>query len=126
MRRTIYFGIAAVLAVSAGFLVLKTQHTQAVVVATQDLRVGDQVTSSDVQVKAFHEDSIPSGAVGDVSQVVGQYVALPVTAGEPVLQRAVSSAPSGRSVAREFALPSGFVAVAVPVQPANAVGGMLT
>ncbi len=56
---------------------------------------------------------------------MGQYVAWPLTAGEPVLARAVRHARSGISLTGDITVPDGFRAVAVPVQPAGAVGGML-
>ena len=125
MKRYIYFGCATVLAVASAFLVLRSQHTVAAVFATHDIRAGSQITADDVEVRHVHDDGAPAGVAVDTSEVVGRFAALPLTAGEPVLARAVSATRSGSGLAAQYDIPDGDVAVAVPVEPAGAVGGML-
>jgi Flp pilus assembly protein CpaB len=126
MRRTIYLLLFLALAVAAGLLTLRAQRTVAVLVAARDVRAGEQLTASDLAVQRMHQDSVPTGALAAPDEVVGEYVAWPLTAGEPVLQRLVRHARSGITLAADVTVPDGFRAIAVPVQPAGAVGGMLS
>lgn len=126
MRRTIYLLLFAALAVMAGLLTLRAQRTVAVLVAARDVRAGEQLAASDLAVQRMHQDSVPTGALAVPDEVVGEYVAWPLTAGEPVLQRMVRHARSGITLAADVSVPDGFRAIAVPVQPAGAVGGMLS
>jgi len=125
MRRTLYLLAFLLLAVVAGMLTLQAQRTVAVLVAAHDVRAGQQLGGRDVEVRRVHLDSVPAGALTAPDDAVGQYVAWPLTAGEPVLARAVRHARSGISLTGDITVPDGFRAVAVPVQPAGAVGGML-
>ena len=126
MRRTIYLGLFLLLALSAGLLTLRAQRTVAVLVATQDVRAGQQVVAADVQVERVHADSVPADALTTADDAVGGYVAWPFTAGEPVLAHMVRRERSGIALTAAVTVPDGYRAVAVPVQPAGAVGGMLS
>lgn len=126
MRRTIYLALFLLLALSAGLLTLRAQRTVAVLVATQDVRAGQQVTASEVQVERVHADSVPADALATPDDAVGSYVAWPLTAGEPVLAHMVRRERSGIALTAAVTVPDGYRAVAVPVQPAGAVGGMLS
>lgn len=126
MRRTVYLLLFLLLAGLAAVLTLRAQRTVAVLVATQDLRAGAQITAQDVQVERINENSVPAGALASADDAVGQYVAWPLTGGEPVLQRAMRRQRSGIALVADVAVPEGFRAVAVAVQPAGAVGGMLS
>lgn len=126
MRRTIYLGLFLLLSLLAALLTLRAQRTVAVLVATQDVRAGQQVTASDVQVERIHADSIPADALAAPDDAVGSYVAWPLTAGEPVLAHMVRRERSGIALTAAVTVPDGYRAVAVPVQPAGAVGGMLS
>jgi len=126
MRRTIYLGLFLLLALSAGLLTLRAQRTVAVLVATRDVRAGQQVAASDVQVERAHADSVPGDALATPDDAVGSYVAWPLTAGEPVLAHMVRRERSGIALTAAVTVPDGYRAVAVPVQPAGAVGGMLS
>ena len=126
MRRTIYLSLFLLLALSAGLLTLRAQRTVAVLVATRDVRAGQQVAASDVQVERVHADSIPADALTGADDAVGSYVAWPLTAGEPVLAHMVRRERSGIALTAAVTVPDGDRAVALPVQPAGAVGGMLS
>jgi Flp pilus assembly protein CpaB len=126
MRRTVYLVLFLMLAAAAGVLTLKAQRTVAVLVATHDVRAGAQIGAQDVEVQRMHEDSVPTGALVAPDDAVGQYVAWPLTAGEPVLGRMVRRARSGITLVADVTVPDGCRAVAVPVQPSGAVGGMLS
>jgi Flp pilus assembly protein CpaB len=125
MRRTIYLGLFLLLALLAGLLTLRAQRTVAVLVATHDVRAGQQVAAGDVEVRRVHADSVAADALSAPDDAVGSYVAWPLTAGEPVLSRMVRHERLGITLTAAITVPDGFRAVAVPVQPAGAVGGML-
>jgi Flp pilus assembly protein CpaB len=125
MKRALYLGGATILALIAALLTLRAQHTDPVVVAAHPIHAGVVVTGDDVQVVRMHDDGIPAGAATSPDQVVGRYVSWPLSPGEPVLASSLTSARSGGSAAAGLDIPSGYSAIAVPVQPAAAVGGML-
>ena len=125
MKRQMYLSVALILAAAAALLSLRAQHTTPVVFATHDVTAGTMIQSSDVEVRSIHDDGVPAGALSDVNSAAGMYATIPLTAGEAVLARAVSAHRSGGSVTAQFSIPSGYVAVSVPVQPAAAVGGIL-
>ncbi|TMC47059.1 MAG: Flp pilus assembly protein CpaB [Chloroflexi bacterium] len=125
MRRTVYLAAFAILAVVAALLSLRAQHTVAVVVAAHDVRAGTMVGTDDLSVVRMHDDSVPAGSLSAPSDAVGRYAAWPLTAGEPVLARVLATDRSGGAVLAGLEVPAGYRAVAVPVQPAGAVGGML-
>ncbi len=126
MRRTIYLSLFLLLALSAGLLTLHAQRTTAVLVATHDVRAGQQVAAGDVEVRRVHVDSVPADALLGADDAVGSYVAWPLTAGEPVLSRMVRRERSGITLTAAVTVPDGYRAIAVPVLPAGAVGGMLS
>jgi Flp pilus assembly protein CpaB len=126
MRRTIYLALFLLLGLLAGLLTLRAQRTVAVLVATHDVRAGQQVGSQDVEVRRVHADGVPADALGGPDDAVGSYVAWPLTAGEPVLSRMVRRERSGITLTAAMTVPDGYRAIAVPVQPAGAVGGMLS
>jgi Flp pilus assembly protein CpaB len=126
MRRTVYLVLFLLLAALAALLTLRAQRTVAVLVATHDVRAGTQIAASDVEVRREHEDSVPSGALVAPEDAVGQYATWPLTGGEPVLGRMVRHQRSGITLVSDVSVPDGYRAIAVPVQPAGAVGGMLS
>ena len=125
MRRTAYLAAFALLAMVAALLSLRAQHTVDVVVAAHDVRAGTLVVADDLSVVRMHDDSVPAGALSVPGDAVGRYAAWPLTAGEPVLGRVLAADRSGGAVLAGLEVPAGYRAVAVPVQPAGAVGGML-
>jgi len=126
MRRTVYLVLFLSLASLAGLLTLHAQRTVDVLVAARDVRAGEQLAAADVALQRMHADSVPAGALATPDDAVGEYVAWPLTAGEPVLARMVRHERSGILLTADVSVPEGFRAVAVPVQPAGAVGGMLS
>jgi len=126
MRRTVYLVLFLSLASLAGLLTLRAQRTVDVLVAARDVRAGEQLAAADVALQRMHADSVPAGALATPDDAVGEYVAWPLTAGEPVLARMVRHERSGILLTADVSVPEGFRAVAVPVQPAGAVGGMLS
>jgi len=125
MRRTVYLSLFMLLATAAGLLTLRAQRTVDVLVATHDVRAGQQIAAGDVEVRRVHADSIPPDALATPDDAVGSYVAWPLAGGEPVLAHMVRRSRSGIALTAAMTVPDGYRAVAVPVQPAGAVGGML-
>jgi Flp pilus assembly protein CpaB len=126
MKRRVYLIVAVVLALIAAGLTLRAQHTVAVVVATHNVSAGSQLADSDVQLQSIHEDNVPAGALNTTGQAAGKYVSWPLTAGEPVLANALTGQRSGGDVVAGYNVPTGYRAVAIPLTPAAAVGGMLS
>ncbi|HEY2705248.1 MAG TPA: Flp pilus assembly protein CpaB [Candidatus Dormibacteraeota bacterium] len=126
MRRTLYLAAFAVLALAAAALALRAEQTVAVVVATHDLRAGTRVGPGDVEERRMHGDGVPAGALTAGAAAVGAYVAWPLASGEPVLARMLRAERSGAGAAGGLPVPEGDRAVALPVQPAGAVGGLLS
>lgn len=54
------------------------------VVAERSLTRGEAITSDDVRVETWPQAVVPSGAVGELDQAVGEIVVEPVRADEPV------------------------------------------
>lgn len=125
MRRAVYLAAFAILAAAAAILTLRAQQTVSVVVATHDVRAGSQLSASDVEVVSMRDSGLPSGVTDATDTVVGRYVAWPLTAGEPVLARQLTTQRSGGTVTAGLGVPEGYRAIAVPVEPAAAVGGMI-
>jgi pilus assembly protein CpaB len=126
MRRTLYLAAFTVLALAAAALALHAEQTVAVVVATHDLRAGARVAPGDVEERRVHDDGVPAGALTAGDAAVGAYVAWPLASGEPVLARMLRADRSGAAAAGGLPVPDGDRAVALPVQPAGAVGGLLS
>jgi Flp pilus assembly protein CpaB len=126
MKRRVYLIAAVSFAIIAAGLTLRAQHTVAVVIATHNVSAGTQLSGSDIQIQSIHEDNVPAGALTTTDEATGKYVSWPLTSGEPILGSALSSQPSGSDVVSGYNIPGGYRAVAIPVTPAGAVGGMLS
>ena len=126
MRRSAYLAAFAVLALAAAALALRAEQTVAVVVATHDLRAGTRVAPGDVEELRVHGDGVPAGAIESTDAAVGAWVTWPLAGVEPVLARMLRTTRSGAGAAAGLDVPDGDRAVAVPVQPAGAVGGLLS
>lgn len=125
MRRTLYLLASLVLAAAAALLTLRAQHTVPVVVAGHDLRGGTLVQAADLEVVRMHDDGLPAGVLHAPEEAVGRYLSWPVAGGEPLLGRMLRARRSGGTALAGLDVPDGYRAIAVPVAPAAAVGGML-
>lgn len=79
------------------------------VVATKALEAGDVVEASDVKVREWLVDLAPSGAKTDIDDVVGKTVSVPAAKGAPLTTL------NFRDANKTADVPSGYVAVAIPV-----------
>ena len=86
-----------------------------VIVAAHTITVGERLTPGSVRLATYPADLAPAGAVGSLDEVVGQAAAAPLGVGEPLTRdRFVASGLGG-------ALPSGLVAVHVPLSDPGAI-----
>ncbi|MCH3942351.1 MAG: SAF domain-containing protein [Atopobiaceae bacterium] len=79
------------------------------VVARRQLEAGDVVTKDDVETREWLADLAPEGCLSAVDEVVGKTVTEPVAKGSPVGTLAF------RDPAGAVSVPSGHVAVTIPV-----------
>lgn len=124
-HRTAYvviFGVASLLA--AGLYYLAQPRAEAVR-ATADIAALTPITADMVELVQIAPGARPAEVATSLETVVGRYAAMPMLAGQYVDSRAVESTPGEQAFGFGAALPTGHVAFAVPVEPAQAVGGAL-
>lgn len=90
-----------------------------VIVAIRDLASGEVVTSDDVEERPWLVDLLPENVADSPDQVVGQTVAYPIAADEPILTTRLGA------TGEELAVPDDLVAISVPADEVVAVGGEL-
>ena len=88
-----------------------------VLVATRDLRAGEQVGGADVELRSLPAALVPPDVVGDVGQARGRVVVAPVFEGQAVVRRQL--APWGLTGAAAL-LPPGKRGISVAAGPAVA------
>ena len=91
-----------------------------VLVATKDIYPGETVDASNAEVKTWLSDLLPSGCVTSFDDVKGVQAASLIISGEAISQRRFDSSGSGIDV------PQGCVALSVPAEDVQAVGGALS
>lgn len=111
--------------VAAGGYYLAQPRTE-VVRARSDIAVLTPITADMVEVVRVSPGDASSDAAGAIEEVVGEYAALPILAGQIVDRRALESTPGAQAFGFGAPLPPGHVAFAIPVEAAQAVGGALT
>ena len=101
-----------------------TRPTVPVVVAAQNISVGQEITKENVQVRKMPFEAVPPTAFRSVDAVVGKTVtAGPVLAGDIVRAEHVSTEGALVAALRTFA-PQGWVAVELPPDTAMGMGGI--
>jgi Flp pilus assembly protein CpaB len=111
--------------VAAGVYYLAQSRAEAVR-ARDDIAVLTAITADMVEVVRVSPGDRSADAATSVDDVVGQYAAVPILAGQFVDRRALESTPGARSFGFGAPLPPGHVAFAIAVEPGQAVGGALT
>lgn len=125
IRRTPYivvFLLAGV--VAAGVFVFAQPRTE-IVRAKVDVPVLTQITADMVESVRVSPANAPANAARSLDEVVGQYAALPILAGQDVDRRALERTPGERALGLGAPLAAGQVAFALPVEPSQAVGAAL-
>ena len=95
--------------------------TAKVVVATQDIALGDKIVESQVGLKDIPVAERPATAFGDTSLVVGQIARTSVVKGQLVTTVVLNG---GGSI-ENIEVPAGFVAMSVQVDQATGVGTII-
>lgn len=119
---SLVFAVAS--AVLIYFSVQATRPTVPVVVAAQNISVGQEITKENVQVKKMPVEAVPQTAFRTVDAVVGKTVtAGPILAGDIVRAEHVSTDGALVAALRTFA-PQGWVAVELPPDTAAGMVGI--
>ena len=88
-----------------------------VCVATCDLAPGEVIEESDVEMTLWLADLLPDDAVCDLDEAVGQTVSTTILSGEVISSRRFGE------VGSDLEVPEGKVAVSVPAEDVQVVGG---
>jgi pilus assembly protein CpaB len=94
-----------------------------VVVAAEDIQVGARIEERDVRTAKFSGASIPPGAYGKRSQVLGRGVIIPISKGEFILPGKL--APENAGSGLPSLIPPGMRAVSVRVNEVVSVAGFV-
>jgi pilus assembly protein CpaB len=102
--------------------VAEEQQLVRIAVASQDLDFGSPLTTDTVRLVNWPSQSVPPGAITDMSKFAGTDVAIrPIAQGEPILQSRIST----RAVLSEN-IPDNLRAVTIPVNEVAGVAGFVT
>lgn len=88
-----------------------------VYVATRTISPGEMVDARSAETRLWIADLLPEGSVHDLATVAGKKATAAIYEGEVITEYRFDTASSNLTV------PEGFVAVSVPAQEVNAVGG---
>jgi Flp pilus assembly protein CpaB len=111
--------------VAAGVYYL-TQPRAEAVRARADIAVLTAITADMVELVRVSPGDRAADTATSLDDVIGQYAAMPILAGQFVDRRALESTPGAQAFGFGAPLPPGYVAFAIPVEPGQAVGGALT
>jgi Flp pilus assembly protein CpaB len=125
-NRGAYVAIFVVASLVAAGVYYLAQPRAEVVRARDDIAVLTPITADMVEVVRVSPGDRSADAAISTVDVVGQYAAMPILAGQFVDRRALESTPGARSFGFGAPLPPGHVAFAIAVEPGQAVGGALT
>jgi Flp pilus assembly protein CpaB len=125
-NRGAYVAIFVVASLVAAGVYYLAQPRADVVRARSDIAVLTPITADMVEIVRVSPGDRSSDAATSIDDVVGQYAAMPILAGQVVDRRALESTPGARSFGFGAPLPPGHVAFAISVEPGQAVGGALT
>jgi pilus assembly protein CpaB len=118
-RGLIAFAVAAGLL--AGGLYWAGAQRVTVLVAAEDLTAAHALTLADVATREIPPDAIPAGALTDPASAAGRFARGPIWKGQLLLADALGDGPAAFDGG--VTVPTGYRAVAVPVDAAHALGG---
>ena len=124
-RRGAYLVFFLVTAITASGLVYLSQPRNGVVRATVDIPVLTPITVDMLQVVTVSPADAPTHAARSVEAVIGRYTSVPILAGQDVDARVLETNPGQLAFGFGAPLEVGQVAFAIPVEPAQAVGGAI-
>jgi pilus assembly protein CpaB len=114
-----------ILAVAAGLVAGILYHAGAqrasVVVAAVDLAPGRAIVEADLELRSLPPDALPAAAVTDLASAVGRFTRSPLSRGQLVMTSSLASSPA--SFDTGVVVPTGYRAVAIPVNAGQALGG---
>lgn len=113
--------IALIAGTLAGILYYAGAQRLPIVVAAREIDPLRPIAADDVTVVSLPPDAIPAGAVRLRERAVGRFVRAPLWRGQILLAEALSD--SAAAFRSGLLPPTGTRAIALPVGPANAVGG---
>lgn len=128
----IVLGLAAVYIGNAYFSGVETRQEQIaaenkmarIVVASQDMAFGTALSSQNLRLTNWPENSIPTGAFTTIAEATKNRVALrPIVVGEPVLASKVSGSNGRATISAN--LPVGMLAYTVSINDVAGVGGFV-
>lgn len=125
-NRTAYVAVFVVASLVAAGVYYLAQPRGEVVRARDDIAVLTPISADMVELVRVGAGDRSAQAMTSIDEVVGQYAALPILAGQVVDRRALESTPGAQTFGFGAPLPPGHVAFAISVEPAQAVGGALT
>lgn len=64
----------------------KSLFLKPVVVSVVDLTAGSKLSPESMRVAEWPEEAVPKTAVGEIKQLIGRVLIVPISAGEPILQ----------------------------------------
>jgi Flp pilus assembly protein CpaB len=108
--------------IAAALYLLGTQRVS-VVVAAADLPAGRAIAGADLETRDLPPDALPASALRDLGAAVGRSPRGPIWKGQLLVADALASAPA--AFASGVTIPTGYHAIAIPVDAAHALGGAL-
>ena len=124
-RRGVYIAFFLVAALGASALVYFAQPRNGIVRAKVDIAVLTRITAEMVELISVSPADAPANAARTLDAVVGRYASVAILAGQDVDLRILETNPGQLAFGFGAPLEVGQVAFALPVEPAQAVGGAL-
>ena len=124
-RRGVYIAFFLIAALGASALVYFAQPRNGIVRAKVDIAVLTPITAEMVELISVSPADAPANAARSLDAVVGRYASVPILAGQDVDVRILETNPGQLAFGFGAPLEVGQVAFALPVEPAQAVGGAL-
>lgn len=122
-QRRVLFAVAMAAGLVAAVLYWMGAQRVAVVVAATDLRAAHALSLADLEVRELPPDALPRGAVSDPAVAAGRFPRVPIYKGQLILTSAIGDSPA--AFESGVVLPTGYRAVAIPVDAGHALGGAL-
>lgn len=125
-NRAAYVAIFAVASLVAAVVYYVAQPRAEAVRARTDITALTSVTDDMVEIVRVSPGDRSANAATSIDDVIGQYAAMPILAGQLIDRRALESTPGAQAFGFGAPLPPNHLAFAIAVEPAQAVGGALT
>jgi pilus assembly protein CpaB len=101
------------------------EETELVVVAVQTVPRGMAIPPDAVEVRAWPESRVPTGAASDLESVVGQVARVDIQRQSAVLESYIADVALGSGAELALAIPKGKVAFSMPVRIMSAVANAI-